>query len=186
MSPLVNSLKHNHAQLQGFYFQGPDELRLGYFLEELGADRAVGPSTRVHKDGNSAFSFSRDLLINLYFLYQISEQLVSSASAYLRLKYKLTIMESKREEHTDIRRVVETAASIQQKFFPDELTKPCAVVELDPLKSRVRLSYPKTPNEQKFPKLQLACFMEPDAKSMTFKLPYSGTRSPWVQSHLTN
>ena len=179
LSPLVNSLKHSHALLQGFYCHNPSHIRLGYYLEEMGKDTAVGPSTRVHKDGNSAFSFSRDLTLNLFNMYYISEQLVDSAQRFLKETYNFELLPAKQNEYADLKEVIEKAATVQQRFFQDELLKPCATisVESDSHDSRCVLSYPSTPVEGSFPiGLRMACFMYPDSKSKIFKLPYSGTR----------
>jgi hypothetical protein len=179
LSPLVNSLKHTHARLQGFYFNGPSEIRIGYYLEEMGKDMVVGPSTRIHKDGNSAFSFSRDILFNLFAVYQISEQLVGSMKRFLRQNYNLDLSPSKQDGYDEIKQVVFSASDIAQEFFPDELLKPCAEisVESDSAESRCSLSYPMNPREDSFPAgLRMACFMYPDSKSRNFKLPYTGMR----------
>lgn len=179
LSPLVNSLKHSHARLQGFYCHGPSHIRLGYYLEEMGKDTVVGPSTRVHKDGNSAFSFSRDLTLNLFNVYYISGQLVDSVQRFLEEAYNFELLPSKQNEYAETKEVIENAAALQQRFFQDELLKPCAniSVESDSHDSRCILSYPSIPVERSFPVgLRMACFMYPDFKSKKFKLPYSGTR----------
>jgi hypothetical protein len=181
ISPLVNSLKHSHARLQGFYFHGSNEIRLGYYLEEMGKDTVIGPSTRVHKDGNSAFSFSRDLIFNLFSLYHISEQLVISVKRFLKQTYNFDLLPSKQNQYSDMKQVVESASIIEQKFFPDELLKPCALisVESDSKDSICTLAYPTSPRERSFQHgLRMACFMYPDSKSKKFKLPYTGSRNP--------
>jgi len=180
LSPLVNSLKHSHARLQGFYCHDPSHIRLGYYLEEMGKDAVVGPSTRVHKDGNSAFSFSRDLTLNLFHVYYISEQLVGSVQHFLKETYNFELLPLRQNEYDELKEVIESAATLQQRFFQDELLKPCATisVESDTHDSRCVLSYPTNPVERSFPSgLRMACFMYPDSKSKKFKLPYSGRRT---------
>lgn len=179
LSPLVNNMKHNHARLQGFYFHGSDEIRLGYFLEEIGKDMVIGPSPRVHKDGNSAFSFSRDISFNLFALYHISEQLVASVRSYLTETYNFDLLPSNQTGYDEIRQVVEGVSAIKQKFFPDELLKPCAVisVESDSDNLKCTLIYPDSPKEHTFPRgLEIACFIYAQ-KGEVFKLPYVGTRN---------
>jgi hypothetical protein len=175
ISPLVNSMKHNHARLRGFYFYGSDEIRLGYYLEEMGKDRAIGPSPLVHKDGNSAFSFSRDIPFNLFALYHISEQLIAAVKSFLKLTYNFDLLPSISAGYDEIRQVVENARAIEQKFFPDELLKPCAVVSVESTSnnSTCTLSYPDNSKEHSFPQeLRMTCFIYAE-KGETFKLPYT-------------
>ncbi len=180
LSPLVNSLKHGHARLQGLYFHTSDEIRIGYYLEEMGRDGVVGPSVRVHRDGNSAFSLSRDIIFNLTALYHVSEKLVDSLKRYLGQNYSFNLLPLKQDESIDVKQMIESAYNIEQKFFPDELMKPCAKITLesDNNDSKFTLVYPSTPEEASFPEgLKMACFMEPDSKSKIFKLPYVGRRN---------
>jgi|ERR1051325_1113105 hypothetical protein len=179
LSPLVNSLKHSHARLQGFYCHNQSQIRLGYYLEEMRKDMVVGPSVRVHKDGNSAFSFSRDLILNLFNVYYISEQLITSVQRFLKATYDFELVQSKQNGYEEIKQAIEHAARMPQEFFSDELLKPCATIfiESDSNESRCVLSYPTTPVERSFPLgLRMACFMYPDSKSKKFKLPYVGPR----------
>ena len=131
LSPLVNSLKHSHTCLQGFYCHGPSHIRPGYYLEEMGKDTVVGPSTRVHKDGNSAFSFSRDLTLNLFNVDYISRQVIDSVQRFLKEAYNFELLPSKQNEYAEMKGIVENSAILHQRFFQDELLKPCANISVD-------------------------------------------------------
>jgi hypothetical protein len=146
----------------------------------MGRDKVIGPSVRVHKDGNSAFSFSRDIIFNLFALYDVSEKLVDSVRRYLKHNYKLDLLPAKQDERAGVKQIIESGSKVEQKFFPDELVKPCATVSLksDSKDSKLILIYPTNPKEHSFPaNLKIACFMEPDSKSKIFKLPYTGRRN---------
>lgn len=70
---IVNTLKHKQGELCPIYFQSPIEFRPGYYLRDVLPGEAMGPSRELHSGGNTAFSFARDMLVHLWWLYRIGD-----------------------------------------------------------------------------------------------------------------
>lgn len=70
---LVNHIKHEHGRIRLTAITNIDHFVAGYFVEGLNEHGALGPSTKVHRDGNNAYSFHRDLRLHLVNLILVSE-----------------------------------------------------------------------------------------------------------------
>ncbi|WP_454018457.1 hypothetical protein [Azospirillum sp. Marseille-Q6669] len=71
----VNRMKHNGSNIRAIIFYGNGNIVPGYFIEGIVGEGFIGPDTNVHKDGNSAYSFARDLRLHIFHIYYISRQL---------------------------------------------------------------------------------------------------------------
>ena len=94
LAPLVNGLKHRAAILHPVIQWDVRDLtsaRLGYYLEEVSEGELTGPSWRVHRDGNSGFSFSRDLRFHVYYHYELSQRLADVIRAICRAWHHLEL-----------------------------------------------------------------------------------------------
>jgi hypothetical protein len=94
--------------------------------------------------------------------------------------YDLDLLPMKQIERVELDELLESANKIGQKFFPDELARPCATISLESGSNDTKLIlvYPTNPSEHSFPwGLKMTCFMDPDLKTRTFKLPYTGKRN---------
>jgi len=177
LSPLVNGLKHKQCRLRGLFFHKRMDVRLGYYLEEPDADGVPGPSLGVHKDGNSAFSFARDILFNLYYVYYISEMLVEAVKGALHQYHSFSLefrkAESENERWLDLLR---QASRIRPSVFPDEVEKPFpyfTFTEGEGGRAEMVLMYPVTMIPLSFPPgMRISGTFIGDGVTKTFKVPY--------------
>jgi len=175
LSPLVNTLKHHQGRLRWIYFHGSNQLRPGYYLEQVGDDGAVGPAETIHK-GNTAFSFCRDIKLHLFALYYISEKVVDAVSKTVEESSSLKLNPTNRIQATEFRQALESVAKIELDVFPNELHESCALVELLTADgdTRLRLSYPEDVPNKSFPAVLTISGvpMWADDFTRTFRLPY--------------
>jgi hypothetical protein len=75
---LVNTLKHNQGELCSIFFYSATEFRPGYYLRDVLPDGALGPSPKVHKDAHTAYSFSRDIMIHLWWVFRPGDLLAGT------------------------------------------------------------------------------------------------------------
>jgi hypothetical protein len=175
LSPLVNGLKHKQCRLRGVFFHKRLDVRLGYYLEEPDADGVPGPSLAVHKDGNSAFSFARDILFNLYHVYYISEMLIEAVKGALRQYHSFSLKPRTAEpENEGWVNLLRQAAKIRPSVFPDEVDKPFPYFTfIEGEKAEAVLMYPVTMIPLSFPPgMRISGIFIGDGVTQTFKLPY--------------
>lgn len=172
---VVNSLKHNQAELAYMYLHQLEDVRAGYYVSDVQSSGALGPSLRVHPDGNSGFSFARDMLIHFWNLYFISSEL----SAVIRR----IVPESKQESpksHDDslnslFERLAQRVADIPLAFFPDEVHMPCPLIRWNPTASQLTIEMPGAVRPRRLPKTyQIVSSVNVDLAHATNKIPYLG------------
>jgi len=176
LAHLVNGLKHRQNRLRGIFFYNANEVRLGYYLEEPDPDGVPGPSFQLHEDGNSAFSFARDILFNLYHVYYLSEMLVDAFSRALQHYHSFTLNHQKVSfENDKWLDVLRHTLRIQPQVFPHEIDKPYpyfSLSENDGDQSLV-VMYPVTLIPLKFPQgMRIFGIFKGDGVSKSFRLPY--------------
>jgi hypothetical protein len=83
LMPLVNKLKHSQGRFRATAFDcAPGDLRVGFYLEEVDEKGVAQPSLKLHQ-GNSAFSFAKDIRANVAFVYRAGEALKEAIEAFL-------------------------------------------------------------------------------------------------------
>jgi len=176
IGPLVNGLKHRQCRLRGLFFYRYYDIRLGYYLEDSHSDGVPGPSALVHKDRNSAFSFARDIRLNLFHVYRISEALVDALKTVVRTMHsfelKATNSNARNEKWTAL---FEQLKMVPLRVFPDEMEKSVARVTYGELPGNefVELSYPWLIWSPTFPTgMKITSSFELDGVGKTYKLPY--------------
>jgi hypothetical protein len=175
LGPIVNRLKHQQCYLRGISMYGDGIVRIGYYLEEPDARGALGPSRAVHKDGNSAFSFARDLLFNLFNVYYCSERLAIAICAALEGLHGIKLPLQKQELNSAWQEMIQAASEIGARVFPDEIHKgfpllrlvgqPSEILELD-FPGRLHLRIPS--------QMKIAVRALGDGSTTSFKMPYFG------------
>ena len=172
---VVNSLKHNQAELAFIYLHRFEDVRFGYYVRDVQNSGALGPSTRVHADGNSAFSFARDMLIHFWNLYFVSSELAA-------LIHHI-VPESKQESpklqddslNSMFERLAQRVSSIPLAFFPDEIRMPCPLVRWNPIASELTIAMPGAVRSRRLPKTyQIVSSLNVDIAHASNKLPYFG------------
>lgn len=176
LAPLVNGLKHRQSRLRGIFFYKHADVRLGYFLEGPDVDGIAGPSSNVHKDRNSAFSFGRDIIFNLYHVYFISNALVEAVKAALTHYHSYSLKPTK----TDARNnkwlnILRKASEIHSSAFPDEIERAFACLTLADNREQPYsvLRYPVIMFPPRFPQgMKVMSTIHLDGVGMSYKIPY--------------
>ena len=147
---IVNALKHSQGELCPLYFHSLSEFRPGYFLRGLLPGGVRGPDPRLHRGGNTAISFSRDMLIHLWWMYRTSDLLTDAIAAYLDATYKHKLAPVRvNTPEVDWSGVVQRCAAMSPEFFPDEwaLPYPRAVYRRSP--EELSIEFPSTAGTHK-------------------------------------
>jgi hypothetical protein len=176
LAPLVNGLKHRQSRLRGLFFYKYDDVRIGYYLEDSDIDGIPGPSPNVHKDRNSAFSFGRDILFNLYHVYFISEMLVEAVKAALEHYHSYSLKPRSVESRSEIwLKILRQVSEIRPSAFPDEIERPFACLTFADKgeQSSFFLRYPVLMFPPRFPQgMRVMSTIHLDGVGLTYKLPY--------------
>lgn len=175
LSPIVNGLKHKQWRLRGIYFSKYLDVRIGYYVEEADSNGILAPSLDVHQDGNSAFSFSRDILFNIYNVYHTSEILVEAIKSALLSQHSFALKPQKKNEYSEWAVLLKRAAALPYAIFPDEVDKPFPYLafERDSAKESVFMMYPVTTVPLSFPAgMKITGLLSGDGVTSNFKLPY--------------
>lgn len=183
---IVNSLKHAQGELCPLYFHSSSEFRPGYFLRGLLPGGVRGPDPRLHRGGNTAISFSRDMLIHLWWLYRTSDLLVTAVTSFLdaTYKYKLTptlcMFPEARWSH-----VVERCAALSPEFFPDEWVLPYPRVIYKANPEELSIEFPSTAGTHKMRgDVEVRMLTTVDGAYPIEKVPYMGRDAAPVNTSL--
>ncbi len=171
---IVNTLKHSQGELCGIYFWSSIDFRPGYFLRDILRGGALGPHRKLHDGGDTAFSFTRDMLLHLWQIFRVGEALAEAVTTFVRTKHSLELQLS-----PDIggfpewSSVIANCASLPPEFFPDETAKPYPLVLYNPRDGEVALEYPGTARGiQLDPNAQIRVAFTVDGNHLCNKMPY--------------
>jgi hypothetical protein len=169
---VVNSLKHNQSELASFYLHKLPNLRAGYYVRDVLPSGALGPAPRVHLDGNSAFSFSRDMLIHFWNLYFLSGELATLMRGLLPNGHTANIAQ---EIASDWELLAGRIANLPLAFFPDELKQPCPLVRWNPSSRELTIDMPGTVRLRRLPtEYEMTAAIYIDMAHAANKMPYFG------------
>jgi hypothetical protein len=173
---IVNSLKHSQGELCPLYFHSISDFRPGYFLRGLLPGGVRGPDPRLHRGGNSAISFSRDMLIHLWWLYRTSDLLVGAVAAFLDATYKHTLAPHPFSlPEVQWSNVVQNCASLSPDFFPDEWNLPYPRVIYRANPEEFSIEFPSSAGTHKMRgDVQVRTLTTVDGAYPAEKLPYMG------------
>ncbi len=173
---IVNSLKHSQGELCPLYFHSNSEFRPGYFLRGLLPGGVRGPDPRLHRGGNTAISFSRDMLVHLWWFYRTSDLLVASISAFLDATYNYKLVPKPFGlPEAQWSSVVQKCASISPEFFPDEWTLPYPRVIYKASPEELSIEFPSTAGTHKMRgDVLVRTLTTIDSTYPTEKVPYMG------------
>lgn len=173
---VVNSLKHNQSELASFYLHSLPDLRSGYYVRDVLPSGALGPAPRVHADGNSAFSFSRDMLIHFWNLYYISGEVASLIRPLIPKSAAPKVHQHNNESsNTAWESLAERIAGLPLAFFPDETRLPCPLVRWNPSSRELSIEMPSAVRPRKLPNgYQMRTAINIDMSHATNTLPYFG------------
>lgn len=171
---IVNTLKHDQGELCAIHFKSSLEFRPGYYLRDVLPSGALGPSPKLHSNGNTAFSYSRDMMLHMWWLFRIGEQLAEAVRTALRVKHG-HILEELPVEPGDSRwdEVVRRCAALKLEFFPDEVSKPYPRILFQAVPTVATLEFPAFALGQKVPSgMTITSALTVDMAHPSNKLPY--------------
>lgn len=171
---IVNTLKHKQGELWPVYFRSDREFRPGYFLCDVLPDGALGPSATLHNGGNTAFSFARDMLMHLWWLYRIGSLLSDTIRTHLRMTHGHELAEQPYpSDSSGWSAVLQRCAQLRPEFFPDELEKPYPRILYQAQPQSVTLEFPTTVRGVRLGnELRITTQCSVDGMHREIKLPY--------------
>lgn len=175
----VNLLKHNESRLRLLAFRSSGLVTLGYFVDGPLPGGAIGPALSVHADGNSAFSFSRDMLIHWWWLYRGSELMANVIESSLathgsRLAPRDASGGASETPEAWVS-LCRDIAALPPDFMPDEVDQHYPLVTVSKSADAMRIRYPAGRRANICdPAARITGFMGIDAVGQPYKLPYLG------------
>lgn len=173
---IVNAMKHSQGELCPIYFHSDKDFRPGFYLRGLLPGGALGPDPRLHRGGNSAISFARDMLMHIWWLYRTSDLLTVALVSYLNAthKYRLAPVQIKQSE-AKWADIVRNCALISPEFFPDEWGLPYPRVVYAPSPEQLSIEFPSSAGSHRLAgDLNVRVLTTVDGAHRTEKLPYFG------------
>lgn len=164
----VNAIKHNQGRVRLIEFRNPEIKVIGYFIEGVLADGAIGPNPEVHSGGNTAFSYVRVLRYLLATVIFVSRALVSQLNQRSRVSSPL-----KKEGLGGFSQVAQRIVALGDYLFPDELDGLIPRIEWQQDKKAL-IEYPSKSKCGKPPPepFRINFIHRGDGISRSFKLPY--------------
>lgn len=141
----VNELKHNNAILGSIAFYNKNNSKehcLGYFIANV-VNGVYEPVEKIHpKFGktHTGFSYKRDLIYNIFNIYNISEEIILLLKNKIYLNIDLLkpkVKEAPKMKQELFKKIID----IPKIYFPDEYSKPVPSLSLTDDK-RLKLEYP--------------------------------------------
>ncbi|OIQ67785.1 hypothetical protein GALL_506340 [mine drainage metagenome] len=140
---IVNNLKHRQGELSSISFQSPVEFRPGYFLRDVLQTGVIGPSRKLHSGGNTAFSFARDQLMHLWWLYRIGDLLTSTLTTVVsQLFQRVIVVTTKSPGSLPWNGLLSRLSALKPEYYPDELKKPQPLAFLSVQPSTFSIEFP--------------------------------------------
>lgn len=182
VAKIVNLIKHKQRRLSTVFFHDPGIYCIGYYVEGVLLDGAIGPDPEVHRGSNVAISFNRDLPFHICNLYSCSAALATAIYQVSGAKPAPTTAETKSDK--ELVAVLRRVSALPMLFFPDEVRKPNPVVRYVPDRrsNAVRVIL-EMPSRRFRPRtIPAGCRIQTtwcgDGVSRTFKAPYFGKDAP--------
>jgi hypothetical protein len=169
---IANKVKHKHGRLRGCMFYNESEAMLGYFLEEVDDREIAGPSEALHP-GNTAFSFARDLRLNLLHVYLASDRLMEAVGGALKSMYgfELTPLPCLDSCNLSWRRIVQRVSDLPLAVFPQEIQLPFPDVSLT--SEELMIEYPSQSRVLECPRpMRVTTITHGDGVTKSFRFPY--------------
>ena len=170
---IVNALKHNNAVLNGiiFFDESAKEFYLGYYVANVVNER-YEPVQAIHADyqgEHTAFSFGRDMRLNMYHAFAIAEELlnmIKNLSIQVVIPSKSLPISEKKET------LFKGIMDLPRTFFPDEYEKPIPSIAITSDRL-LKLEYPSMLSLKPLPRPHsVMLYHSPDGKTRNFALLY--------------
>lgn len=174
---LVNTMKHSQGELSSIFLHSQNDFRPGYFLCDVLPGGVLGPNAKLHSDGKTAFSFSRDLKIHVWWLYKMGDLLATAIDGAIDGIHGEKLLLSPCElDVPDLITMLTKCSNLPLRFFPDETKKPYPTIQLSNNNTQLIMGFSKK-LRGKFPaKMQFHTTLTVDKEHLTNKLPYFGNQ----------
>lgn len=169
---IVNTLKHNQGELCSIFFHSETEFRPGYFLRDILPDGALGPSAKLHSNGETAFSFARDMMLHFWWLFRTGDLLADTICTALRADHQYKLMETSQSFSSSLGKVVERCAGLRPEFFPDEIEIPYPRILYQPFPCILTLEFPSSARGHRIGEMQVSTSFVVDGRHLSNKMPY--------------
>ena len=168
---LVNTMKHSQGELCSIFFHSKVEFRPGYFLRDILPGGALGPSAKLHSDGETAFSFSRDMMFHFWWLYRTGDLLADTICTVLRAKHKYELEEAPQDSNL-LLEVAKRCANLRPEFFPDEIEKSYPRILHQPSPCMLTIEFPSSAQSHRVGEMQVCTSIVIDGAHLSNKMPY--------------
>jgi hypothetical protein len=171
---IVNKIKHDQAELNSVYLISTRDIRFGYYLKGLISANTLGPDPAVHAGANTAFSFFRDMLMHLWWIYRTGDLLSECVVSMIHAKHGVQISPAKREfPEMQWSAVVERCSKLPPDFFPDELEKPHPRLIFSKEQECVTLEFPSATRAHRLlGEYRVSAFSTVDGAHPSEQMPY--------------
>jgi hypothetical protein len=173
---MVNEMKHKSAQLRAVSGRTENSVIVGFFVDGPHPNDAIGPNKKVHarhRHLQTAFSFSRDILMHFWWVYQISEVLCQCIDATLQFDHGVTVNERPSTLAPEKWAQLCLACSqITPAFFLDECAKPYPIIICPPDMSSVELQFPTSRRPLGHKSMDISLLLTLSEQSRAFVMPY--------------
>jgi hypothetical protein len=170
---LVNSMKHNQGELTQIFFHTEMEFCPGYFLKDVLPGGKLGPSAKLHDGGETAFSFSRDMIMHFWWIYRIGELLAETTIGAVKALHNHDIAEAPQDNPDDKWQLLAArCAGLKPEFFPDEIQKPYPRILCRSDGSELSIEYPTSARGYAVPNMKISVSFKLDGAHPINKMPY--------------
>lgn len=169
---LVNTMKHSQGELCSIFFHSETEFRPGYFLRDILPGGLLGPSAKLHSSGETAFSFSRDMMLHLWWLYRVGDLLADTIHTVLRTKHEYELTEVSQSSSDLLLEVIRRCAELRPEFFPDEVKKPYPKIVYRSAPCILTIEFPTSAHGHRVGAMQVSTSLIVDGAHLSNKMPY--------------
>lgn len=169
---LVNTMKHSQGELCSIFFHSEIEFRPGYFLRDILPGGLLGPSAKLHSSGETAFSFSRDMMFHLWWLYRVGDLLADTIHTVLRTKHGYELTEVSQGFSDLLLEVIRRCAELRPEFFPDEVKKPYPRIVYRSVPCILTIEFPSLARGHRVGKMRVSTSLTVDGEHLSNKVPY--------------
>lgn len=173
LDEIVNALKHNNAILNGiiFFDESAKEFCLGYYVANVVNER-YEPVQAIHSDyqgEHTAFSFGRDIRLNMYHAFAIAEELLNMIK---NLGIQVATPSISLQVNEKRESLFKNVMNLPRTFFPDEHQKQVPSISITDNRL-LKLEYPSMLSLKSLPRQHsVMLYHSPDGKTRNFALLY--------------
>ncbi len=181
VATIVNLIKHHQRFVRIIYFHWIGGFVPGYFIEGIFQEGVIGPDPLVHKRGNTAISFNRNLPLHICNILFISN--ILSQSIYEITKRSISIKNQEPYKNDYLTKALKSLSLSKMIYFPDEIKKPVPYIrwhlkENNEIKILIEMPSKICKISSVPDKCRIQIAMRFGEVYRTYKIPYFGDRVP--------